>query len=153
MASITVGQVVLDTDIPHIILKAKDAKSKKGAEVPICDALLRPLKDWITLRNSETELKPADKLFHVPDALDKILNRDMAFAGIPKRDRNDGVIDVHALRHTHATLLKNSNVNLHVAKASMRHSDIRLTMNVYTHSDLADVAEGVNRLPDFMGEK
>ncbi len=32
----------------------------------------------------------------------------------------------------------------------MRHSDITLTMNVYTHSGLEDVADGVNRLPDLM---
>jgi hypothetical protein len=35
----------------------------------------------------------------------------------------------------------------------MRHSDTRLTMNVYSHLELGDVAEGVNQLPNFLGKE
>ncbi len=61
------------------------------------------------------------------------------------------MIDVHALRHTHATLLAQRGVSPTVAKSSMRHSDVRLTLNVYSHLELGDIAEGVNRLPDLLG--
>ena len=36
-----------------------------------------------------------------------------------------------------------------VAQKLMRHSDIRLTMNAYTHLGLADTAEAVAKLPNF----
>ena len=150
LASITIKQLFLDENVPFLLLKAKDEKSKRGAEVPICNALLGPLREWLDVRKSEGLIKPGDKLFNVPKALDKVLNLDLVFAGIEKKDRRDRVVDVHSLRHTHATLLKQYGVASHVAKESMRHSDIALTMNVYTHSGLEDVADGVNRLPDLM---
>ncbi|MDR3110552.1 MAG: tyrosine-type recombinase/integrase [Planctomycetaceae bacterium] len=74
-------------------------------------------------------------------------------AGIAKRDSLNRVIDVHALRHTHATLLAQSGVSPSIAKSAMRHSDIRLTMNVYSHLELGDIAEGVNQLPNFLGKE
>ncbi len=152
LASITIKQLFLDEKIPFLLLKARDAKTKKSdSEVPICNALLKPLRDWLDFRASEGTLKPAAKLFNVPKALDKILNRDIEYAGIEKKDRRDRVIDVHAIRHTHATLLKEFGVDAHVAKESMRHSNIALTMNVYTHSELPAVAKGVNKLPDLLG--
>ena len=150
LASITIRQLFLDENVPFLLLKAKDEKSKRGAEVPICNALLGPLREWLDVQKSEGLIKPGDKLFNVQKALDKVLNLDLVFAGIEKKDRRDRVVDVHSLRHTHATLLKQYGVASHVAKESLRHSDIALTMNVYTHSGLEDVADGVNRLPDLM---
>jgi len=63
----------------------------------------------------------------------------------------DRVIDVHALRHTHATILAEQGVPITVIQQSMRHADLRQTMQ-YTHTELENVAEGVNMLPDFLRE-
>ena len=154
LASIRIGQVFLDHDIPHLILAAKDEKSRRGATIPLHPELVVHLKAWLALKKQRGEDGPKENLFNIPTALCKILNRDLAFAGIPKRDVLDRVIDVHALRHTHGTLLAQSGVSPTVAKSSMRHSDVRMTMNVYTHLELGNVADGVNRLPDFLnGEK
>ena len=148
LASITVGQVFLDHEIPHIVLKAKDEKARRGATLPLHPELVPHLRKWLQCR----QIALRDKLFNVPKALDKILNRDLAFAGIAKRDSLDRVVDVHALRHTHATLLAKGGVSPKVAQSAMRHSDIRLTMNVYSHLELNDIAEGVSKLPDFLSE-
>ena len=153
LASIRIGQVFLDHDIPHIILAAKDEKSRRGATIPLHPELVVHLKAWLALKKQRGEDGQKEKLFHIPAALCKILNRDLAFAGIPKRDVLDRVIDVHALRHTHGTLLAQSGVSPTVAKSSMRHSDVRMTMNVYTHLELGNVADGVNRLPDFLNSE
>jgi site-specific recombinase XerD len=77
--------------------------------------------------------------------------RDLKFAGIEKRDILNRVVDVHALRHTHATLLAKRGVAPSVAGKSMRHSNIKLT-GIYTHLDIQDVAEGVNRIPNLLNE-
>jgi len=49
-------------------------------------------------------------------------------------------ITFHCFRHTFATLLVRNDVSPVVVQKLMRHSDIRLTMNTYTHLDLADTA-------------
>jgi len=149
LASITVGQVFLDTEIPSIVLAAKDEKSRRGATLPLHPELAEQLRKWVKLKG---KVSPKEKLFHIPDALCKILNRDLAFAGIEKRDVLNRVIDVHALRHTHATLLARKVVSPAVAKSAMRHSDIRMTMKVYTHLETGDIAEGIKQIPDFMNE-
>jgi hypothetical protein len=40
-----------------------------------------------------------------------------------------------------------------VAQGSMRHADGRMTSGVYTHLQLQEIAEGVNRIPDFLNNK
>ena len=79
----------------------------------------------------------------------RTLNRDLAAAGIPKIDAQGRTVDVHAMRHTFATLMARSGVMPATAQKLMRHSDIRLTMNIYTHLDLADTAGAVAALPTF----
>jgi len=149
LASITFGQVVLGGRIPHIHLKADSAKSRKAAKLPLHPELLKQLKDWVTLKKSEGKASPKQKLFQVPTGFDKILNRDLLFAGIDKRDAMDRVIDVHALRHTHATILAEQGVPITVVQQSMRHADLRMTMR-YTHTKLESVSDGVSKFPDYL---
>ena len=86
-------------------------------------------------------------LFNVPRDLLKIFGRDLAAAGIAKRDAQGRTVDVHSLRHTFATLMARNGVSPSVAQKLMRHSDIRLTMNTYTHLSLTDTAGAVAALP------
>jgi len=91
---------------------------------------------------------PADvSVFVVPSGLVQILDRDLAFAGIPKRDDRGRTIDVHALRHTFGTQLSKAGVAPRTAQAAMRHSTIDLTMNVYTDPRLLDVHGALESLP------
>jgi integrase len=150
LASITIGQIFLDHEIPHLVLAAKDEKSRRGSTLPLHPELVQQLRKWLKLKGKTS---PKDKLFTIPDALCKILDRDLKYAGIDKRDSLNRVIDVHALRHTHAILLARRGVSPTVAQSAMRHSDIRMTMGVYTHLELENIAEGVNRIPDFLNKK
>jgi len=147
LASITASQVFLDAEIPHLVLLAKDEKSRNGSTLPLHPKLVKELRRWLKLNGRQS---PSKKLFNVPSGLHRVLDHDLKFAGIAKRDSLNRVIDIHALRHTHATLLAQNGVSPGVAKSAMRHSDIRLTMNVYSHLELNDVANAVSRLPDFL---
>jgi integrase len=100
--------VFLDAKIPHIVLTAKDEKSRRGSTLPLHPELVAHLKGWLKQRG---KVSPQEKLFFVPNALHRILDRDLKFAGIAKRDSLNRVIDVHALRHTHATLLAQNGVS------------------------------------------
>ena len=79
-----------------------------------------------------------------------MLRIDLEAAGIPYRDESDRVADFHALRHSYITLLSRSGVSPKLAQELARHSDIRLTMNVYTHTGLFDLAAAVDSLPAML---
>ena len=90
---------------------------------------------------------PASRpLFNVPTGLTRIFDRDLAVAGIPKRDERNRVVDVHALRVTFGTHLCAAGVPLRTAQAAMRHSKPELTANIYTDPKLLDVAGAINAL-------
>ena len=63
----------------------------------------------------------------------------------------------HDLRGTTATLLARAGVPLVVAQRILRHTDPRLTANIYTHVDVGDLRAGIDRLGiprlDWMAEK
>jgi len=149
LTSITCGQVFLDDKIPHIFLKADSAKSRKAAKLPIHPELLIQLKGWFAIKKQEGKASAKDRLFRVPRHLVRVLHRDLAYAGIEKRDAMDRVIDVHALRHTHATILADQGVPITVVQKSMRHADLRQTMR-YTHTELENVSDGIDQLPGFL---
>ena len=56
------------------------------------------------------------------------------------------VVDFHALRSTYATLLGRQGVPLVMAQQLMRHSDPKLTSNVYTRFELHDLHAAVARI-------
>ena len=88
-------------------------------------------------------------LFNVPSALIRILDCDLAAAGIAKRDDRGHTVDVHAMRHTFGTHLSKGGVSPRTAQAAMRHSTIDLTMSTYTDPRLLDVAGALDVLPSL----
>ena len=165
LASLTVGQLDLDGDFPHIRLKAADEKNRQGNSIPLRRDMADELREWVaSLRNGGTdsanvlafrrdavavELPASTRLLKIPKAFCRILDRDLKAAGIPKRDDRGRTIDVHALRHTFGTMLSVAGVAPRVAQAAMRHSSIDLTMNAYTDPRLLDVQGAVESLPEF----
>jgi integrase len=54
--------------------------------------------------------------------------------------------DFHCLRHTFITNLCRANVSPKIAQTLARHSDIQLTMNVYTHVDREEQVAAIGKL-------
>ena len=161
-ASLTVASVDLDGRAPCIRLRAADAKSGQAAELPLRADLAADLRSWLSERLAAARAAarakqlplparlPDDaKLFNVPANLVGIFNRDLRVAGIPKRDDRGRTADVHALRHTFASLLSRGGVAPRTAQAALRHSTIELTMQTYTDPRLLDVAGALDVLPDL----
>jgi len=92
---------------------------------------------------------PDTLVFYVPQQMYSRLNVDLRAAGIPKVDDRGWTVDFHALRHTFGSLLSATGTAPGTAQAAMRHSDIDLTMNVYTDPRLLDVSGAIDRLPDL----
>ena len=161
----------LDVEQPYAELAAKNAKSGRGARLPLRADLVEDLRANLVeellahlaeklaqyrrqaLKDGRAEVPMAlpagTKLFHVPQDLVGIFDRDLVAAGIKKTDVDGRTLDVHCLRHTFATLLAKAGVVPRMAQELMRHSDIRLTMNVYTHLQLVDTAGAVEALPSI----
>ena len=55
--------------------------------------------------------------------------------------------DFHALRHTFITNLSYANVAPKTAQMLARHSDIKLTMQIYTHINAQEQADAIKSLP------
>ncbi len=162
LATLTVGQLRLDGPTAYADLDAADEKSREGNAVPIradlADDIGAWLADSLAARQDEarrrfqpipTSLPPDTPLFVVPAGLVRILDRDLHLAGIPKRDDRGRTLDVHALRTTFGTLLSRGGVALRTAQAAMRHSDPKLTANVYTDPRLLDIHGALDSLPSL----
>ena len=67
------------------------------------------------------------------------------------QDSNGKFADFHALRHTFITNLGRAGVSPKTAQTLARHSDISLTMQIYTHIDQAEQEEAINSLPPLPG--
>jgi hypothetical protein len=63
------------------------------------------------------------------------------------RDSQDRFADFHANRHTFITNLGRTGVSPKTIQQLARHSDIRLTLDVYSHAEMAEKIEAVSRLP------
>ncbi len=158
LASLTVGQLELDGEMPFVVLDAADEKNRQGSTIPLRADLANDLRKWLSDTPKPSTLRLHDgkgthdskrPLFTVPAGLVRILDRDLLAAGIDKRDERGRTIDVHALRHSFGTLLSKGGVAPRTAQAAMRHASIDMTMNVYTDPKLLDVHGALNSLPSL----
>lgn len=160
LRSVPVAQVKLDAHPPHIELKAKDEKGRRGALLPLRTDLAEHLREYLAenlvaaqgaARAAEKPipmaLDPKAPLFSLPEKMTRVFIRDLKAAKIEERDSRGRVVDVHSLRHTYATMLAQAGVPLQQVQQLMRHSDPKLTANVYTHLDVLDGAAAIAKLP------
>ena len=131
---------------PRIELNAELAKNGNDASIPLNDELQDELSLWI----ADRKLTGQDKLFAMPEKGMKRFNQDARAALIPVKDERGRGIDIHSLRRTFGTLLVRAGVNAKVTQTAMRHSDIRMTMDIYASCETSEVYGAVDRLPSFV---
>jgi integrase len=90
-------------------------------------------------------------VFKVSKDLNRLLKRDLKWAGIPYRDQHGRTVDVHALRHTTATYLGRAKVAPNAVQTFMRHDDLKLTMQTYTDPRLVGGGQGARSLAGDAG--
>jgi len=139
-----------------------DIQPTRGIRAWVADKL-KAVQDkaWHAGEPIPMTLPPNAPVFYVPTGLLCILDRDSVAAGIArlvrdpltgkmifnKRDERGRTIDVHALRHTFASLLSKGGVAPRTAQATMRHGNIDLTMQTHTDPKLLDVRGALDVLP------
>ena len=159
LRALKVRDLFLDGPTPFIRLPAAAEKSRRGADLPLRPDLVVAIRAALDERLEEAQesarergtirarLAPDERAFVAPVGFLRVLERDMAFAGIAKRDDLGRTFDLHAFRTSLCTHLSRAGVPLRTAQAVMRHSDPSLTANVYTDPTLLDTAAAVVALP------
>jgi len=145
--SLTPESFKLSTQPAMVTVEAGYSKHRRRDEQPIRQDLADLLGPWLAE-------KPAGKpVFGLRDKPAKMLKVDLEAAGIPYRDVAGRVFDFHALRHQYISAVVRSGASVKVCQDLARHSDPKLTMNVYTHLGVHDRTAGLDALPDVTPRK
>ena len=162
IASLTPASFDLDADPPTVTVRAAYSKHRRDDLQPIRNDLADVLRGWLAGR-------PADRpVFDMPDKLARVVRADLRRARarwirsapepaerrerlksdfLAVTDAQGRVVDFHALRATYITLLVKGGAPMKVAQDLARHSDPKLTMNVYTMLGIHDLTGALDSLP------
>ncbi len=173
IGSLTRRSFDFESEAPTVTVAAAYSKHRREDVLILHTDVVTALKTWLALKSSE----PDDILFHISErtcGIDRrtseMLMFDLGVArslwiaeATTKKDRREReksdflryqdsqgkFADFHSLRHTFVTNLARANVDPKTAQTLARHSDIRLTMNTYTHVDQDRQAAAIKSLPGF----
>ncbi len=165
LASLTPESFDLDAETPTVTVEASYSKRRRRDVQPIRSDLAELLRDWLADRSAGERLWPGAWWRHGA----KIIRHDLATARAAwlaeaekdpeeaaRRERSTVLafedaagrrFDFHALRHQFISNLAAAGVHPKVAQELARHSDIRLTLDRYTHLGLHDQAAALDLLP------
>jgi len=167
LRSLTRGSLALDGEHPSVAVAAGYSKRRRDDVLPLRADTAEELVEFLGAK------LPLAKVFNMPRAYDvaeKILRPDLAHGRqawlddaktAEERERREGTsflcyvdaagrfADFHALRHTTGSWLAAAGVHPKTAQAVMRHSDINLTMNLYTHTLAGQESAAVAALPSL----
>jgi len=173
IGSLTLRSLRLEDDPPTATVAACYSKRRRQDTQVLHPEVVRQLKAWLATKK---RLDPDQPFFPVSGRVpggtqrktSKMIERDL----MAVRDRwlqeakteaekerrlksdflchcnHDGLYaDFHSLRHWFITGLARAGVSPKMAQTLARHSDIRLTMGVYTHVELSDQTAAIESLP------
>ncbi len=166
-ASLTPGSFDLDADTPTVTIEAAYSKHRRQDIQPIRFDLAEQLRPWLKGRPVNVPV------FNLPDKPYKMFKRDLdaaktawaaAAATIDEQverqksdtleyqDKAGRYADLHSLRHTYISTLANAGVPVKAVQELARHCDPRLTLGVYTHARMHDIAGALDALPSLKPE-
>ncbi len=143
--TLTLADLALDDAMPSVTVQARHSKSRRQDRLPLRPDVAATLGRYCAGRPATDRVFP----MHAWPRGAAMLRVDLAAAGIPYRDQAGHVADFHSLRHTFITMLARGNVHPKLAQTLARHSTISLTLDVYTHVEMADQAAALQSLPDL----
>ena len=141
LTSLKVQDFLLE-ESPAIRLHATSDKARRGVEQPLPEAIVPELAAWLDGRAPDQVVWPG----RWKQKASLMVRRDLADAGIPRKTA-EGVFDFHAWRHTYISLLSMTGLQPKVVQDLARHSDIRLTMSRYAHTQKSERQQAANSFP------
>ena len=128
-----------------VMVKVGSTKNSKKAVLPLKEETAAALQQFLAGKMPKTPAFKLPSKYRMAD----MIRADCEAAGIDCEDNGQGKVDFHSLRHTTGTLLAASGVHPKVAQTIMRHSDINLTMSIYTHTLTGQESRAIANLPDL----
>ncbi len=111
-------------------ITAADAKDRCAETLPIPSAVSELVGTWLLGRKAGEPVFRGWNDWSTRGA--RMIEEDLAAAGLPYRDAAGEVFDFHALRAQYITMLAQAGVSLAEAQKLARHSTPNLTANTYT---------------------
>jgi integrase len=151
LASLTPRSFDFATTPATLTLAAAYAKNRRADTLPLHPAVVMRLRAWLASRATADPDAPLFPL-RTPGGCwrktSKMVRLDLERAGLPYVDEDGAFADFHAHRHMFISNLGKAGVPLATAQKLARHSDPKLTANIYTHLGISDKAAAVEMLPD-----
>jgi integrase len=140
----------LDAIPPAVVLPAKQTKNKKPVRQVLPAGVADQFRTYLERRPPEGPLWPGTWRQQPV----KMLRFDLERAEIPYRvETAEGprFLDFHALRHTFVSMLATAKVGVKELQILARHADPTLTLAVYTHVGVDQLADSIAKLPQLEG--
>ena len=144
IASLTWQSLKLDTPAPTLTVLAAFSKHRRDDILPLRASLAEQFKLWCTERN-ESSVQKVFPNFNKREGAE-MFRDDLKVVGIPYTDEAGRFADLHCLRHSFITNLRN--VPSRVAQALARHGSSAMT-DRYTHIGLYDERAALDSLPEL----
>ena len=130
--------------MPVVRLDSSRTKNGDDCEQPLPPSLAAELRPWLAFKAA------GRPVFALPEKTAQMLHADCERCNIKPVDAQGRVVDTHSLRHGYGTALARAGVPIKVAQTLLRHSDPKLTMNVYAHLSVFDQHGAIaDALPDL----
>lgn len=142
LQSLTLADFELDAPNPFVRVPASIAKNRKEATLWLRSEVVAAVRSVLP-----ANVQPSHKVFAGLVPRLPRFKKDLDAAGIPFTDSKGRRFDFHSLRVAFGTSLAAAGVMPAVAQQLMRHSDPRLTMNIYTDPSQLPTAAAVASLP------
>jgi len=144
MMALQWGDFTLDGDTPTLRVRASMTKNRKDAVIPLHPELVAALLAFKPVDAAPFGLALAGLVPRIPT-----FKKDLRAAGVPFEDQLGRRADLHSLRMTFGTNLTLSGVAPRSVQELMRHSDIKLTMKIYTDAAQLPLVAAVQSLPSL----
>lgn len=147
MMALQWGDFTLDGPAPVVRVRASTTKNRKDAVIPLHASLATALLAHRPPDAASFGLVLSGLVPRIPT-----FRKDLSKAGIAYVDDLGRRADLHALRVTFGTKLSSSGASPRVVQELMRHSDLRLTMGVYTDAVQLPLRQAINSLENEQSE-
>lgn len=178
LGSLTLRSFNFDSNPATVTVAASYSKHRRKDVQILHPSLVDRFLEWIEMRKPKTDdeiLFPISKktcgvdrdtaqmiqfdlasarrfwIDAIDDPKEKRLAEESDF--LKYKNREGLFADFHGLRHTFISNLGRAGVAPKTAQILARHSDLSLTMNIYTHVNQEDQIDAINSLPDLPGKK
>lgn len=135
------GDCHLETERPYLAARAVTTKNSKDASIPLHPRLATELKNF-----RPDDVQNDMPVFPAMKDISHAIRRDIKRAGIEHYDALNRKVDFHALRYTFATKLAREGTAQRTTQELMRHSDPKLTAQIYTDASQLPTFDAVQAL-------